>query len=117
MTFRVPNYLEQYRVQLPVYPIGDEQNGALAIKPRGLHVIFSSGEGWEHVSVSRQSRVPTYDDMDEIKRDFWGDDQTVMQLHVPRTDHINHHDYCLHLWRPIDQEIPRPPSLMVGFRN
>ena len=117
MPFCIPKHLELYRVQLPGFPVGDAQNGALVIKPRGLQVLFSNGEGWEHVSVSRNSRVPSYDDMDEIKREFWDDDQTVMQLHVPLDDHVNHHEYCLHLWRPTDQEIPRPPSLMVGLRN
>ena len=25
--------------------------------------------------------------------------------------------YCLHIWRPIDKEIPTPPNIMVGFRK
>ena len=25
--------------------------------------------------------------------------------------------YCLHIWRPIRQEIPIPPSLMVGIKG
>jgi hypothetical protein len=112
--FSCPKHLEIYRVQLPGYPIGDHQNGVLQIKPRGLGVIFSSGEGWEHVSVSRRARTPSYEDLEEIKQEFWSDDMCVMQLHVPASDHVNCHDHCLHLWRPTDQEIPRPPSIFVG---
>ena len=26
-------------------------------------------------------------------------------------------EYCLHIWRPMKQEIPTPPNLMVGIRN
>jgi len=114
MSFGCPEKLEQYRMILDGYECGDSQNGALMIKPRGLKVIFSNGLDWEHVSVSRRGRTPTYEDMDEIKCDFWSNDLCVMQLHVLASDHVNCHDYCLHLWRPIDQEIPRPPAIMVG---
>jgi hypothetical protein len=37
-----------------------------------------------------------------------------MELHVPIAEHINLHPNCLHLWRPQDVEIPRPPAYMVG---
>jgi hypothetical protein len=33
---------------------------------------------------------------------------------VPIVEHINCHPYCLHLWRPHNVEIPRPPSWMVA---
>ncbi len=52
--------------------------------------------------------------MAQIKDLFWGDSETVMQLHVPAADHVNDHPYCLHLWKPINQDIPRPPSYTVG---
>jgi hypothetical protein len=49
-----------------------------------------------------------------MKRLFFREDETAMQLHVPATDHINCHPHCLHLWRPTEVEIPRPPAIMVG---
>jgi hypothetical protein len=79
-----------------------------------LRVIVSSGEGWDHVSVSRSSRCPNWPEMEFIKRKFFKDDETVMQLHVPTTEHINAHQHCLHLWRPQHSEIPRPPGWMVA---
>lgn len=111
---RCPNHLEMYR-ESHMGQMGDACNGLLVIKPRGLTVLFSAGMGWEHVSVSRRSRLPTYEDLDEIRREFWGPKDTVMQLFVPKADHVNAHPYCLHLWRPIDgTEIPRPPRILVG---
>lgn len=80
-----------------------------------MNVIASWAEGWDHVSVSRPNRCPTWDEMDFVKRCFFKPDETVMQLHVPEADHINHHPYCLHLWRPHGPDIPRPPSIMVGL--
>lgn len=114
MTFCVPKFMEAHRAQVPGYPAGDRENGAFLIQHRGLKIICSSGEGWEHVSVSRRSRVPDYADLVWVKGAFWGPDACVMQLHVPATDHVNCHPNCLHLWRPIGGGIPRPPSIMVG---
>lgn len=70
---------------------------------------------WEHVSVSRPDRTPTWDEMCAVKAAFWSDDECVMQLHPPKADWVNNHQRCLHLWRPMATEIPRPPSMMVGY--
>jgi hypothetical protein len=79
-----------------------------------LRAIASDGLGWEHVSVSTETRCPTWDEMEFIRELFWRDDETVMQLSVPRADHINQHPYCLHWWRPIGLDIPRPDAILVG---
>jgi len=82
----------------------------------GLRVIASDRLGWEHVSVSLPHRPPTWEEMCEVKEIFWDPEDCVMQLHPPRSQWINNHPNCLHLWRPVGQEIPRPPSIMVGFK-
>jgi len=79
-----------------------------------LRVVASDGMGWEHVSVSLSNRCPTWEEMDCVKNIFWREDETVMQLHVPKSDHINCHKFCLHMWRPKGVEIPRPPQIMIG---
>lgn len=115
MSFGCPSTLDQYRLAIQG-DRGDAENGFLDIKPKGLRVMFSSGYGWEHVSFSRRSRMPDYDDMCWIKQKFWGANETVMQLFVPADEHVNMHPYCLHLWRPLEAEIPKPPPFMVGVR-
>src|SRR5215469_9048693 len=81
-----------------------------------LRILASSGEAphymWEHVSVSLQGRCPKWEEMVRVKRLFWLPTETVMQLHVPDSDHINCHPFTLHLWRPINIEIPLPPPIM-----
>jgi len=84
------------------------------IDGQSLAVVASSDYGWDHVSVSRSSRPPNWPEMEFIKRKFFKDDETVVQFHVPPTEHINCHPNCLHLWRPQNHTIPRPPSWMVG---
>ncbi len=68
---------------------------------------------WDHVSVSKTNRCPTWLEMDYIKDLFFDTDEVVMQLHVGKKDHINIHQYCLHLWRPHGQKIPLPPHSYV----
>jgi len=86
-----------------------------AFQIHGLRVIASWGEGWDHVSVSLPNRTPLYEEMEFVRSIFFLDNETAMQLSVPRTDHINNHSHCLHLWRPHHVDIPRPPSWMVGI--
>lgn len=81
--------------------------------PTPLVVIAASDEGWDHVSVSAPGRVPTWAEMELVKRHFFQPEETAMQLHVPPSEHINCHPYTLHLWRPHAQPIPRPPGHMV----
>ena len=80
---------------------------------RILRVIASNGDGWDHVSVSLPSRCPSWEEMEHVKRKFFHDYETAMQLHVPVAEHINIHKHVLHLWRPHDKEIPLPPRVMV----
>ena len=93
---------------------GDETCGAFAFPSpsdgQPLRVIASSGEGWDHVSVSREKRCPNWPEMEFVKRKFFEDNETAMQLHVAIADHINMHPYTLHLWRPHNAEIPMPPK-------
>ena len=97
---------------------GDETTGVFVVQScvdrKPLLIIASAGEGWEHVSVSRDTRTPTWGEMDQIKRLMWDDEEAVMQLHPPRSMWVNHHPYCLHLWRPTDTAIPLPPPILVG---
>ncbi len=62
-----------------------------------LKIIASCGGGWEHVSVSRKNRCPNWPEMSFVKGLFFKEDETVMQLHVPSSEHVNDHPNCLHL--------------------
>lgn len=83
-------------------------------------VQVSDGE-WEHVSITvaphnkKATRCPTWEEMCYIKELFWEPEDVVIQFHPKKSEYINMHPFCLHLWRSIDQVIPTPPSIMVGF--
>lgn len=117
--FRVP---EEFRVKTGrMGSTSDYGNNGLFIIPAKrykIHAIVSDQLLWEHVSITlSNNRTPTWLEMTTIKDIFWDPVDCVMQLHPPISDHINNHRGCLHLWRPVDQEIPMPPSIMVGLKS
>lgn len=108
------------------HPMMERVHGMFQIPIRGskrpLRVIASAGHapgghGWDHVSVSLPGRCPTWAEMDEVKRLFFHPHEIAMQLHPNESEHISNHPYCLHIWRPVDAEIPKPPSILVGVAS
>lgn len=79
-------------------------------------VKFTKAVGWEHLSVSFDDMLPDWNYMQEMKEMFWKDDEECFQLHPKKENYINNHNYCLHIWRPLEQPIPVPPTILVGFR-
>ena len=119
--FHVPNL---YRVRTGPYASDDSygNNGAFFVPSRpGMppFKVIASDEGidgsgaWEHVSVSLPTRTPTWAEMCAIKALFWDAEDCVVQYHPPASQYVKNHDHCLHLWRPVDREMPMPPRLMV----
>lgn len=116
MSFHVP---ERYRVSRDGGETGDPFGAFLIPRRPGespLRVIACASWDevpFDHVSVSLPDRCPTWDEMCRVKDLFWTDDECVMQLHPPRSEHVNTHPYCLHMWRPTQAPIPRPPTIAV----
>jgi hypothetical protein len=121
MTFKVP---EKFRVLDHPNPAmcSNESfgnNGLFVIssaKFKGaLSVIASDGAGWEHVSVSKIKRCPTWNEMCVVKDMFWGADDCVVQYHPPKSLYVNNHPHCLHLWRKVGSEFEIPSPWLVGI--
>jgi len=112
---KVPN---QYRVKEGA--MGSDEsfgnNGCFIIPFRSYDftIIASDGMGWEHVSISLRNRCPNWEEMCWFKELFWDEDDVVVQYHPAKSDYVNNHPNCLHLWKPMDAELPIPPSLLVG---
>lgn len=75
---------------------------ALAEKNGGLRVIFdeeikSDGKLWRHVSYSRKDWTPDHVDTIKIKAAFIGD-RYAYAVFPPKSQYVNIHPYCLHLW-------------------
>ena len=100
---------------IPFFQPG-EDGLAIMIQKDGLFykIIASWGGRWDHVSVSLEDRCPTWDEMCWVKDLFWNAQETAIQYHPAKSDYINVHDYCLHLWKPQKRSIPQPPKRFVG---
>jgi hypothetical protein len=84
-------------------------------------VVVSSGHdteyNWEHVSVSCATTTPTWTQMCYIKNMFWDEDEWVVQFHPAASDYVNVHPFCLHMWKPIGVDFPKPPAILVGPKS
>lgn len=87
-------------------------DGAAYIRNDGLKVISSveqiDDDIWQHVSMSRKSRVPSYVDMVAVKHLFMGDEVHAYQVFPPKKEHVNIHTYCLHLFGLVNGERALP---------
>lgn len=130
MRDRVPDVLEKGRLRGGYYRTDPgEWYGAFVVRgPRGDHLTVLASRGdpdewaacgldppcWEHVSVSLEDRCPTWEEMCWVKDLCWGPDEWVVQFHPAASEHVNYHPNCLHLWKPVGVELPRPPASTVG---
>lgn len=116
MSFHVP---EKFRIVTGEFKSSeaDGNNGAFTFEFDGkrFFAIASDGMGWEHVSVSAKV-IPAWHIMCLVKKMFWDNEDCVLQYHPPESDYVNNSNTCLHLWRPIGVDFPRPPSILVGIK-
>lgn len=92
--------------------------GVIAIGGWQGSVIWSTGGGWDHVSVrpSKSRIMPSWEDMCCLKEILFRDDEAVIQIHPVKTEYVNNVSNCLHLWR-YQGEFPLPPAWMVGVKD
>ena len=83
------------------------------IHKKPMAFVASWGGGWEHVSVSFSGRTPTWEEMCKVKDTFWNDNECVIQYHPAKSEYVNNHPYCLHLWKKIGSEFETPPKAFV----
>lgn len=88
----------------------------LCIVASGADADDKVSDGWEHVSVSTRRRTPNWQEMCFAKDLFWSDEECVIQFHPPRSEYVNNHPHCLHLWRHVDGH-KMPPSILVGYKD
>lgn len=78
-------------------------------------VRISDGLGWRHLSVSNAQHkvLPPWQAMCRLKDMFFGDESWVVQYHPAKEDYVNDHPFTLHLWEPLNEELPKPPVFLV----
>ena len=71
------------------------------------------GKRWLHVSVSRPAKLPSWEDLKEVKDLFVGRDKVAYQVVAMASKHVNIHATCLHLWHCLDGD-PLPDFTRGG---
>lgn len=107
-----PEPQPMYR-ELPVSKVmgAEAQEYMKAWEFNGLFVFasvaeYDDGREWLHISFSRKNRIPTYDDMTRIKRDFIGEDKKAVMILPEKENYVNIDKNCLHLFYSIHNPIP-----------
>ena len=62
-----------------------------------------AGSWWLHVSVSRHNRLPSWEDLKDVKELFCGRQAYAVQVFPPDRDYVNLYRFCLHLWSPEEE--------------
>ena len=90
-------------IYLQLYARAAMQGGIITLSNghRGTFVMGRDEDGLEHVSVQLQRKLPTWEEMCEVKDIFWENEEMVVQIHPRKSEYVNITD-ALHLWRPKD---------------
>ena len=86
--------------------------GAACFRHRdgGLKVLAGveehpDGKRWLHVSCSRPSRLPSWDDLKAVKNIFVGPHREAYQVLPREEEYVNVHPHTLHLWCWLDGDL------------
>lgn len=87
-------------------------------RTNGLRVIETvnierDDRHWHHVSVSRVSRLPSWDDLKLVRADFIGDSRECYSVFAPIARWVNTYPFALHLWCCVDS----PDGVLPDFRH
>ena len=75
-----------------------------------VRVLFSPNEQhldgiWKHLSISLTHRYPTWDEILDARYTFFDENDDVVQILPPRSEYVNFHNNCFHLWSPVGKRI------------
>lgn len=93
------------------WPVGG--NGWATMRGKTFFVVYTTNHGWDHVSISTPSRCPTWEEMCFMKDMFFDPEECCVEYHPKHSEYINDMPYCLHIWKPQGQDMPRPPKELV----
>lgn len=73
-----------------------------------------NGSGLDHVSVApyKKNRIPTWEQMCEVKDVCFNDEEEAYEIHPPKSEYVNMKDNCLHLWARSDGK-----RVLMGFEG
>ncbi len=72
---------------------------------------FTVMQGWEHAFLDLEllKRTPTWGEMNILKKFYWENTESVIQIHPKRSEYVNWNEYRLHLWKLHNTDFELPP--------
>ena len=64
----------------------------------GMSVIITMDDDKAHVSIAREDRYPSWDEIRDFRYEYLPDDMTFGILLPPKKEYVNVHPNCFHLW-------------------
>lgn len=98
--------LEKFRIKFPMrineYTEDDEfghySTGAFKFGDKVILITHEEEDGGWHLSVSTKNRIPTYEELKDIRYKFLPDRIHAVEIFPPREEFVNVHKYCRHLY-------------------
>ncbi len=89
---------------------GLEPGEALIYRPTNLRVIettevLDDKRRYMHLSISHPDRYPTWEELLMVKERFVGDEEEAIQVLPRKSEYVNIHPNCFHLWFCYDGNI------------
>jgi len=84
-------------------------------QPRSLLISAADHDGieWAHASIAGSEQVPAYEELTWVHAAVFGDGYSY-QCFVPRSSHVNIHEFALHLWGRLDGK-PALPDFGAAY--
>ena len=67
-----------------------------------VNAWMHNAQVWLHASIAYPNRLPNYDDLCMLKVSVFGQEGIAYQVFEARSNHVNIHPNCLHLFGPLD---------------
>ena len=104
----------------PARPFGETGYSMVGIDRRRTLIVTGGpnpddGVLWLHASITGPDRLPTYDEFTRLHWAVWGHGYAY-QVFAPKSDHVNLHQYALHLWGRADGQNVLPTFADGGTR-
>lgn len=92
--------------------IASPLKGVKAYKFGRCKVLVDQRSGGWHLSISHHRELPRWEEVREARYTFIPSDVTMAMILPPKTEYVNIHEYCFHLFQ-IESEDKIKPKLIA----
>lgn len=98
---------ELVEVEIPAHVRPLLEPGTRAYRMGGCRVFVSQQRAGWHLSISRENRLPSWEEVRDARYELVPDEATMALLLPPRSEYVNVHEFCLQLYEIPGEYIER----------